>query len=204
MDQCLGFYRREIYPDGPIDKNDSKVVIAALDYAHSLGKFIRTIPTHNTMHAILGKHGVVRETNEHRQVRLKAERLEKIRLKRSGSDDADIEAAKSVVVKLETQKKAREDQLNAARKDERIITINEENARKAQLEAETRAKSAENNVKSMQKQIDEMKSLMQMKENGKALKATAAELKKEEAAVITKEESNPEEKSIDELIETLR
>ncbi|KKL80875.1 hypothetical protein LCGC14_2000410, partial [marine sediment metagenome] len=173
LDQCLGFYRREIYPDGPIDRDDSKVVIAALDYAHSLGKFIRTIPIHNTMHSILAKHGVVRESNEHRQVRLKAERLEKIRLKRMGSMDAEVEAAQIVLAKAQAKKKFREAQVNAAKKDERIITVNEENARKAQLEAETRAKLAEDNMKSMQKQINEMKTLMQMEENGKALKETA-------------------------------
>ncbi len=204
---CLNFYKVQVSPAAPIDRDDPEVQLEALEYCHSKRRFIDNSKQHDLMYAIMEKNGVEVESNVHRQARLAKERKIAIINKRRGALDAEIEEKKKELKDVEAIAKQRKKELDAAVKNEENISVKEANAKKAQAEAEAK-------MKAMQAEMEKMKALMQKNKNGEVLKEAAAELAKEEAAVLTKEppteikepETSPasEEKTIDELIETLK
>ena len=219
VDGCFAFYKRNVYPDGPIDKNDSAVLIAALEYCHSRGELIRSPQAHGLMNGILSKNGVEVESNEHRQARLKKERMIAIQNKRMGGIQENVEIKKKELADAIAAANLEEKRIKDAMESEEIISTKEASAKKAQEVAEAKAdkvetenKEMKDQMKAMQDQMKQMQALLQEKKNGEALKEVAvelakgekAELTKEPPAELTKEPEAKEEQTIEELIETLK
>lgn len=226
IDQCVPFYRGKIMPDTSLKEIK---VGDAVEYCHSKGKFIAKPKEHDLMYSIFDKVGIEYETNEVRQARLKKERMEKIAKKRMGKMDSIITEKEAELKKAVKQKTIMEAEVKATTDKQEAITVKEANAQKAQQEAETKATAMEEKMKAMEEQMKKMEALLQKGENEANLKDAAEELAKEEKAKLepelTKEppaeviieepptviiepeikpEPEKEEKTIDELIDTLK
>ncbi|HEC64749.1 hypothetical protein LCGC14_0371380 [marine sediment metagenome] len=201
LNAALGLYKRTISPDIPIDRTNKDVIIAALDNAHAGGKIVGNVITqHELMWSILSKNGVETESNEHRQIRLKKERLAKIRKINVGELQSNVEAKKADLKKAQDVVKAEEQRLKDAVKREKLVSKKEETAIKAQAEAEAKAKDAETQMEEMKKKMAAMEAQLK---NGSA-KKTESIIVKEPPKEIKEPETPTEEKTIDELIETLK
>lgn len=216
INQCVPYYRGKIMSDTPLKEIK---VGDAVEYCHSKGQFIAKPKEHDLMYSIFDKVGVEYETNEVRQARLKKERMAKIAEKRMGIADSIIAEKEAELKKAINQKTIMEAEVKSTTDKQEAITVKEVNAQKAQQEAEAKATAMEEKMKAMEEQMKRMEVLLQKGENEANLKDAAEELAKEEKAKLepelTKEppteiaEPEPipeakEEKTIDELIETLK
>lgn len=212
IDMCRAFYRSKVMPD--MATKDIPIG-DAIEFSHSKGEVIGDIPTHDIMYAIFSKIGIEFETNEVRQVRLAKERKEKIMAKRMGALDSEIAEKQADLKKAVRQKNIVEAQVKSLADEEESITVKESNAKKAQVAAEQVAAEKD-------KEIAQLKALLQKNENQKNLAEANTELSKGEEATLTAEppaeltKEPPteiiveipaeisEEKTIDELIEDLK
>ncbi|GAF81555.1 unnamed protein product, partial [marine sediment metagenome] len=216
LDKCIGYYKGKVIPDENIDRNDPRLHIAAVDYCHSYGQFVRTAKQHDLKDSILEKNGVAVESDEVRQIRLAKERLQKISDKRIDKL-ATIEAEKKAELQKAIEaKEAAKQKIKDAEARHKAISSKEARAKAAQQKAETIAKEQADEIKRLKAKLEKKKDVDYLAE-------AAAELAKGEEAkltvdppveVITKEppaevapiEPEPvkEEKTVDELIEDLK
>lgn len=178
--KCVGLYKREVLPDVDIDRNDPKIHIAAVDYCHSLGRFIRNEKQHALKDAILEKNGIEVESNAVRQVRLKKERFEAIHGKRVDTAAAIEEEKRAELKVAADNKKKIEAELKAIKEEEKNISAKEARAKAAQEKAEQIAKEQAD-------EIARLKEELAKKSDKNYLTEAMDELKKGEDAEIVKE-----------------
>ncbi len=211
--KVIGFYRSEVIPDEIIDKYDSKNLIAALDYAHSRGRFMRTRKQHDVMDSILEKNGVVIESNAARQARLKKERVQAIYNKHIDNlASIELEKKEALDVAVKNKENAKEAVKNAELK-EKAISDKEARAKIAQEKAENIAKEQADEIARLKEELAKKKDINYLAEAAKEL------AKEDEATLIVdpptevvtiappgEPEEPPEkkEKTVDELIEDLK
>ncbi len=212
LDNCLLSYKKEMFPDQEIDFNDSKIIVAALDFAHIRSIHIRNKRDHQVMFSIMDKNGVKVETPQARQARLEAERAEKIAQMEIERLEEKEKEAKQKVDAIKKEKKEAKKKAEDAKKAEQEITHREASALERAEKAEAKQKETEDMMLQMKAEFDAFKKeILEKKELEEVAEKLAEEAPEvieneasEETVVPIEEEDKPiKEKSVEELIEEL-
>lgn len=216
--KCIGYYRRQMLPDDDIDKNDPQFVLAAIDYCHSIGQFIRNIKSHNLMYSIMEKNGEKVESNAVRQVRLAKERKQAVIDAKIGRLESEELAKKQELAKATAKKEAAKTEVKTLELREISISDKEVRAKLAQEKAEAIAKEQADEIARLKAELanktdtNYLVEAMEELNKGEEAKLTVEPPKtvevKEPPAEIKAPIGEPipvkKEKTVEELIEDLK
>lgn len=151
--KCVGYYRKQMVPDDDVDKNDPQIHLAALDFCHSVGHFIRTEKHHDLMYSVMEKNGEEVESNAVRQARLAKERKQAIidsKIKRLESEEL---TKKKELDKTIAKKEAVKAEVKHAELREKSISDKEARAKAAQEKAEIIAKEQADEIARLKEEL---------------------------------------------------